>query len=78
VRNGDLSVPQDTHELYEHKRRVYEHVADEFDVPAYTLWTTEECENFVVQRIGTDSAERLRGEQELCDFLDRFRLGGEL
>jgi len=77
VRNGDLSAPDETHELFEHKRLVYEHVADALDVPAYTLWTTEECDEFVVQQIGEDGVERLEGETGYCDFLDRFRLGGD-
>jgi hypothetical protein len=66
VRNGDLSAPNETHELYEHKRHVYEHVADALEVPAYTLWTTESCDEFVVQQIDedTDEVERLEGAQE--------------
>jgi hypothetical protein len=77
VQNGDLSAPHETHELHEHKRRVYEQVADALGVPAYTLWTTEACDEFVVQRIGENAVERLEGEHGYCDFLDRFRLGGD-
>lgn len=76
VRSGDLSAPHETHALYEHKRRVYRQVAEALEVPAYTVWTTEACNEFVVQEIGTDGLERYRGDDGYADFVDRFRLGG--
>jgi hypothetical protein len=79
IKNGDLTAPHNTHALREWKEPVYTAVAEALGVPAYAVWSTETCDEFVVQRIDEDTEEvgRLRGESEYCDFLDRFRLGGE-
>ena len=70
-----LTDPPSTHPIWPHKQHVYEWLATETGVPAYVLWTTPSCSEFVIQRIDdTDEpARRLTGHHDLCDFLDRLQ-----
>jgi len=57
--------------LDEHKRHVYEKMANELGIPAYTMWHNDKCETFMIARIDrNEPIRRIEGKHELMDFLD--------
>lgn len=65
-RNGPSKYPLDGH-----KQSVYEQVAGDLGVPAFSMWHTDDCEVFTLQRIDEKRPTRnLEGESELMDMFD--------
>jgi hypothetical protein len=65
-RDGPSKYPLDGH-----KQSVYEQVATELDIPAFSMWHTDDCEVFTVKRIdGEEQTRVIHGKRELMDLFD--------
>lgn len=59
--------------LENHKEKVYKAVAESLDIPAYTMWHTDECQKFILEPITKNGKKiKLQGNSELMDFLDEL------
>jgi len=59
--------------LENHKKQVYSALAKKLDIPAYTMWHTDQCYKFMLEAIANDRGQyELHGGSELMDFLDEL------